>query len=62
MSGIDNETLCERLRDQQRDVEKIGWTLKLLVRDQYEIDSMVCRINAWIDDAIAALRSQEPRL
>ena len=50
-----NAELIERLTDEKREVEKLGFALDMLV-DNPEVERMVCRINGWIDDACDRLR------
>jgi len=53
----DNKTLADRLEYQKREVEKLGFALRLVVNDHPEVDATVARINSWIDDACEALRA-----
>ena len=51
-----NRELADRLQDQKRDVEKMGFALGLIAGRGYDTDAIVHRINCWIDDACDALR------
>jgi hypothetical protein len=51
-----NATLADRLEHEKREVEQLGFALRLMTPRGHEVDEMVHRINAWIDEACEALR------
>lgn len=61
VTEYDPHNIADRLHDQKSDVEKLGFALSLLVGYSTEVDNTVHRVNAWIDDAVACLRTM-PRV
>jgi len=52
-----NSELADRLADQKRDIEKLGFALEMITGNP-NIDNIVHRVNCWIDDACDALRRE----